>query len=121
MVIVLIFMIGAFGYGALEIIWRGFTHWTMMIVGGICFTLIYTFYCLDLNINIIRKCIISALLITAVELISGYILNIKLKMNIWDYSYMPFNFRGQICLPYSILWFALSSILLKLCEFIGPI
>ncbi|MDY3303376.1 MAG: hypothetical protein SOW78_03735 [Clostridia bacterium] len=120
MVFLLVFIMGAFGYGALEIIWRGFTHWTMMLVGGICFSLIYTFYCLNFEINIIWKCVIAASLITAVELVSGYILNIKLKMDIWDYSYLPLNFHGQICLPYSVLWFALSSILFKLCEFIGP-
>jgi hypothetical protein len=33
----LLFLIGAVGYGAIEVIWRGFTHWSMMIAGGLCF------------------------------------------------------------------------------------
>ena len=35
----ILFFIGAFGYGLLEIIWRGYTHPSMALAGGIslCF------------------------------------------------------------------------------------
>ena len=32
-----VFSIGAAGYSLLEILWRGNTHWTMTLAGGICF------------------------------------------------------------------------------------
>ena len=36
------------------------------------------------------------------------IVNIILQWNVWDYSNVPFNVMGQICLPFSIIWFFLS-------------
>ena len=43
---------------------------------------------------------------TAVELVTGLLFNRELQ--IWNYSACPFNFRGQICLQYSLLWLPLS-------------
>ncbi len=48
--------------------------------------------------------IIASLFTTSLEYAFGYVLNIKLGLNIWDYSNMPFNLNGQICLTYSIGW-----------------
>ncbi len=59
------------------------------------------------------KCLMGALIITAVELLFGYIFNLKYGMNVWDYSNMPLNFLGQICLPFSVLWFLLCFVLFK--------
>lgn len=110
----LIFIIGAFGYGALETIWRGFTHWTMMLCGGIAFCAMYLMYIHSNGIPVAVLSLISSLFITSIELLAGYILNIKLKMNIWDYTNMPFNYKGQICLPYTVLWFLLSAGIFKM-------
>ena len=49
--IVIVFLIGSFGYMGLELLWRGHTHWTMGLAGGICVTLLYTlFQTFELNI-----------------------------------------------------------------------
>jgi uncharacterized membrane protein len=53
---------------------------------------------------------IAAGIITAVEFVSGLILNLWLNLGVWDYSHMPLNLFGQICLPYAGLWFALSAV-----------
>ena len=50
---------------------------------------------------------IGALVITCIELIAGVIFNILLRQDVWDYSNMPLNFLGQICLPFSAVWFIL--------------
>lgn len=42
--------------------------------------------------------------ITAVEFVVGLVLNIWLGMGVWDYSGLPFNLMGQICLPFWALW-----------------
>ena len=34
---IVLFSIGAMGYGLIEILWRGYTHWSMLTAGGICF------------------------------------------------------------------------------------
>ena len=33
--------IGSVGYSAIEVLWRGFTHWTMALAGGVGFLLLY--------------------------------------------------------------------------------
>ena len=34
------FAFGGIGYGLLEVIWRGYTHPTMVVTGGVCFAMI---------------------------------------------------------------------------------
>ena len=48
-----------------------------------------------------------ALLVTAVELAAGVILNIWLGLGIWDYSHLPFILWGQICPQFSAVWWFL--------------
>lgn len=47
-------------------------------------------------------------IITVFEFIVGYIVNIHLGWQVWDYSGLPFNLYGQICLYYFLLWMPLS-------------
>lgn len=111
----IVFIIGALGYSIIEMLWRGFTHWTMAIAGGICFLIIYNVN-LRIRSGIIIKCILSSISITAVEFIFGIFFNLILGLHIWDYSALPVNFMGQICLLYSVMWFFLSIPLIKLCN-----
>lgn len=55
---------------------------------------------------------IGAIIITALEFIVGVIVNLILKWNIWDYSMLPFNILGQISLPFSLIWFLLSGVII---------
>ena len=102
-------MIGAFLYLFIEILYRGHTHWTMGVVGGVCFVLIglinevFTW-----STPLWLQSIIGATIVTVLEFISGVVLNIWLRLGIWDYSQMPFNLLGQICLPFSVIWIGLS-------------
>ena len=48
-----------------------------------------------------------AALVTAVELVSGLVLNLWLGLDIWDYTDLPGNFLGQICPQYSAVWWVL--------------
>ncbi len=111
-----IFFIGAFGYCLLEILWRGYTHSSMGIAGGICLLGIY--HISKLRYSRIFKAMLSAVFITLTEFIFGIILNISLHLDIWDYSSTPLNFMGQICLPFSFLWFVLSYIAIFTFDFI---
>ena len=63
--------------------------------------------------HLFKKCLLGAAIITAVEFVFGIIFNLYLNMNVWDYKGVPLNILGQICLPYSILWFCLCFILFK--------
>ena len=97
-------------YYFIEILWRGHSHWTMWLLGG------FLASCVIGNINetltedmsLLYQGFISALGVTLAEFIVGLIINALLGWNVWDYSNMPFNLYGQICLLYSCLWLLLS-------------
>ena len=107
----LLFLIGGALYYCIEILWRGYSHWTMAVVGGICFVVIggLNNY-IPWKMPIWQQSIIGASFVTAMELIVGIPLNLFMNLHIWDYSSLPFNFLGQICLPFTILWALLSVI-----------
>ena len=90
--------IGGIVYVLLEMLWRGWSHPSMFLVGGLCFVIIG-----ELNGRLL------AWNTPFVELAAGLILNVQLKLNVWDYAAMPLNFKGQICLPYFLLWIPLSA------------
>lgn len=115
----IIFIIGGLGYGALELLWRGYTHISMVITGGICLLGIRLICNYFKNLSLFNKALLSAFLITAIEAVVGFIVNVKLCLNVWDYSKLPFNMSGQICLLFSFFWFLLSFILILFIEFLS--
>lgn len=114
-----LFMTGGLIYIMMELLWRGYSHWTMFIVGGLCFVLIgliNEFYTYD--IPLVRQMLIGSCIVTAVEFMSGCIINLWLGWDIWDYSDMLLNVLGQVCLPYMVLWFLLSGAAIVLDDYL---
>lgn len=104
-------IIGGAAYCGIEMLWRGHTHWTMFLVGGLCFIFCGSINELfDWDMLIWKQMLICAVGITVIEFVSGVIINIVFKLNVWDYSNLPFNVLGQVCLLFSVLWFGLSFI-----------
>jgi len=103
-----VFSVGAILYTAIELIYRGHTHWTMSLTGGVCLCLIcfITTECPD--VNCFFRWIVCAVGICAVEFLVGYIVNILFGFGVWDYSHRRFNIAGQICLHFGVMWFLLS-------------
>ena len=106
----ILFYIGGMVYILVELVWRGWSHPSMFVVGGFCFVMIG-----ELNGNLLRwntplaaQAVLCACAVTLVELISGLILNVWGGLNVWDYGNLPFNFMGQICLYYFLLWIPMS-------------
>ncbi|MBR9649455.1 putative ABC transporter permease [Clostridium tyrobutyricum] len=93
----------------LEGLWRGWTHISMLVVGGIAAFLIGRlnehpkFY----DKKMCQECLIGTVIILILEFISGMVLNVWLKLHIWDYSNTWGNLYGQICIPYAVIWFLL--------------
>lgn len=114
-----LFVLGGTIYCLIEIVYRGYTHWTMFILGGIAFLT-----CGSLNevwewsTPLITQMFTCSIIITLLEFITGCIVNIILGWNVWDYSDVPFNVWGQICLPYTIIWFFLSAVAIILDDYI---
>lgn len=115
----ILLIIGGVAYCGIEMLWRGYTHWTMFIVGGICFV-----FCGSINeifdweTPLWKQMLICSIGITTIEFISGIIINVVLKLNVWDYGNMPFNILGQVCLPFSFLWFLLSFVAIWLDDWL---
>ncbi|MGI6734003.1 MAG: putative ABC transporter permease [Anaerovoracaceae bacterium] len=105
----IVFLLGATAYSMLEILFRGFTHWTMFIAGGLCFSVLYHVFNKNRSLSLLKCCLIGAAVITGIEFLFGLIFNLVLGWNVWDYSHYPLHFMGQICLAYTLLWFLLSA------------
>lgn len=106
-----LFLTGGFAYGGIEIIFRGYSHISMFVAGGICFVLIGLINeVYPWDIAFVSQMVISALIITAVEFVCGLIVNVWLGLDVWDYSNLPYNLLGQICMLYSVIWFFLSPL-----------
>ena len=112
--------IGGGVYYAVELLWRGHSHFSMFIVGGICFLCIgwLNHSYLEWEMPLTSQMFLSGGIITVIELAAGLLLNVKLNLVIWDYSDIPYNFMGQICLSYFALWQFLSIVGILLDDYI---
>ena len=99
-----LFLLGGAGYIGLELLWRGRSHVSMFFAGGTCFLLLGQLQ--RTRFSPALQCSLGACVITAVELVTGLLVNRSFR--VWDYRDMPANFLGQICLPFSLLWIPVS-------------
>lgn len=107
-----IFLTGGLVYYFLEILTRNYSHYSMILCGGCCMVACGAINQIFKNMSVVLQMVLSAVIITLFEYFTGYIVNIRLGIGVWDYSYLPYNFMGQICLLYSILWMFLSLIII---------
>lgn len=103
-----LFYLGGMAYILLELIWRGWSHGSMFLVGGVCFLLIGHIDAVVPDMPLVMQSVLGACLVTGVELISGLIINVVLGLGVWDYSSLPYSFLGQVCLSYFFLWILVS-------------
>ncbi|MDF2822161.1 MAG: hypothetical protein K0R15_2609 [Clostridiales bacterium] len=103
----LLFVIGGIGYYLLEVIYRGFSHWSMGLTGGLCLMLLYLISKKLPTNSILLKAFVGCIVITTIEFIVGMLVNVVFSMEVWDYSQLPLNLYGQVCPWFTILWFTL--------------
>lgn len=114
-----LFEIGGGLYLLIELLFRGYSHWTMFFVGGLCFLLVgWINEFIPWKVALWKQMLLGGFLITLVEFLSGCLLNLFLGLNIWDYSDLPLNLLGQICLPFSLIWVGLSLVAIVLDDLI---
>jgi len=107
-----LFYLGGAGYMTLEFLWRGRSHGSMFLLGGTCFVLIGRLGKRMRAMPLPAKLPFFAAVITALELLTG--LAVNADYSVWDYRDMPLQYRGQICLPFSLLWIPVSYLALLL-------
>ncbi|MGM9612446.1 MAG: hypothetical protein ACI3XZ_02975 [Butyricicoccus sp.] len=100
---------GGIGYAGLEILWRGYTHWTMALTGGVVFVGLERLRRQMEGVRLPVRCAVGAAWVTAAEFLVGVSVNLGLHMNVWDYSAEWGNILGQICPKYTAIWFALCG------------
>lgn len=102
-------------YVVLELVWRGRSHWTMFLLGGICFVFLGLINeIIPWDMPLWQQTIIGACIITVLEFLTGCIVNLWLGWAVWDYSGILGNILGQICPQFFILWMpvAMAAIVL---------
>lgn len=109
-----IFFIFGVSYVFLEVFYRGHSDISMFFVGGLCGLLIGLINEITPKMPILLQMLLGSVIVTFIEFVTGYILNIKLGLHIWDYSNLRFNILGQVSLLFSMLWFLLSYIVIWL-------
>ncbi len=107
----LAFLIGGVGYGLIELLWRGHTHPTMLLVGGASFLGIFFCNRRLTRVPLLVRGMLCTFFVTVTELLSGILINRILHLGVWDYSSTRFHLLGQICLKYTFLWFLLCTAL----------
>lgn len=66
--------------------------------------------------HIIPLFFMSMFITSLLELLTGYILEKIFQARWWDYSNIPFNFKGYICLKFSLLWGFACTTLMRLFQ-----
>lgn len=100
-----LFWFGGSFYVTLEVIYRQYSHISMLILAGLVFIII------DLlneiwgwETSLILQILVGTVIATIGEFITGCVVNLWLGLNVWDYSNLPFNLYGQVCLQFTLIW-----------------
>lgn len=104
----ILFTVGGGAYTSLELLWRKRSHISMFFLGGGCFLALGKMWQCCARSGILPRMIAGSALCTAGELVTGLLVN--RDHSVWDYRHLPGSFLGQICLPFSLLWMALTPV-----------
>lgn len=110
-----LFYIGGAAYMTLELLWRGRSHGSMFLAGGLCFLLIGHLGRVEPRLPLPLRMLTGAGIVTMVELGAGLVANRDYR--VWDYRSQPGNLWGQICPLFSLLWIPVSLMAIALYEY----
>lgn len=102
-----IFLIGGTVYYVIEVLYRGYSHISMFILAGlisITIALMNDFF-YSFETDYIIQVITAAIIATIGEGFTGILVNLILKLNVWDYSGLWGNFFFEQCnIFYCMAW-----------------
>ena len=113
---IFLFAIGGCIYMGLELLWRGRSHGSMFLAGGLCFLLLEQLQQTRPVLPFFLRALAGAGIITMVEYAAGLIFN--RNYTVWDYRSMPLNYHGHICFAFSLLWIPLAILAMLLYRFL---
>lgn len=109
-----LFCIGGASYVGLELLWRGNSHYSMFLAGGLCFLLLGKLNRTESRLPLPVRALFGSLVITSVELLAGLLFN--RNYTVWDYRGLPLNFYGQVCFQFILLWIPLGLVAMYLYD-----
>ena len=101
-----LFYLGGLIYMGLEVFFRGWSHGSMFLAGGVCFLLLGKLQYTEPRLPLLPRALMGSVVITSIELLTGLLVNRTYQ--IWDYRESFLNFHGQICFLFSLLWIPVS-------------
>jgi uncharacterized membrane protein len=107
-----LFYLGGCAYMGLELLWRGRSHGSMFVAGGVCFLMVGHLNHVRPKLPLLLRALVGAGIVTMVELAVGLVCN--RNFDVWDYRHRAGNFLGQICPIFSVLWIPVSLLALGL-------
>ena len=102
----MLYYLGGCAYLFLEFLFRGWSHGSMFLLGGVCFVLIGQLNRWLKGIPLALRLVVFAGVVTGLELLTGLLVN--RDFGVWDYRGLPYNYLGQISLQFSLLWIPVS-------------
>lgn len=114
-----LFIVGGMGYYSVEILWRGYSHWTMFVLGGIAFL-----FCGLINevtsweYPLWKQVLRADVFVIIAEFITGCIVNLWLGWNVWSYENLPGNILGQTCPQFALLFAPLCLLSIVLDDYL---
>ena len=117
---IVLFYFGFSTYITLEVCFRGYSSWLMGICGGLAVVILDKLNSrISWDMDILLQGCMGSVLITGMELVIGECMLAGLVPKIWDYSNMWLNYKGIICLPYSLIWIGLSIVAIIFADLIN--
>ena len=112
--------VGGCIYYGFELLFRGFSHWTMFVLGGICFLFFKIQGDMVGRADPLWKQVgRGVIFVTAMEFITGIIVNKYFGLGVWDYTDQPLQLFGQICVPFIIIFSGLTAVGIILSGYMG--
>ena len=96
---------------------RGFLNGPICPIYGVGVSAV-VFFLTPYNNNLIILYIASVIIVTVIEGLTGWIMDVIFHNKWWDYSDMPLNIGGYVCLTFSLIWGVACVAIMK---FIHPL
>ncbi len=91
---------------------RGFLNGPVCPIYGFGVTVVI-YFLTPLKDNLIVLYIFSVILVTLLEGVTGWIMDIVFHNKWWDYSEQPLNIGGYVCLTFSLIWGVACVLIVK--------
>lgn len=120
-----LFILGGIAGWILEVVYRsirqkkminpGFLNGCLLPIYGFGVVLFHFICGLKFNMNNVvledvLKIVICSIIATLIELLAGIICEKLGRTRLWDYSENAFNYKGYICLKFSIIWGVIAAL-----------